>query len=168
MFQLKRYSDAKYWLGKALKLNANDAYAQNFLATLYFMEENLEAALKYWNLSQKPFVEQIGSSPQPRLKADLLDRAFAAAPASQLLLKDFRNTQAWLEHLKIFPSYRFELTPKPGEKFDLLFHSIEKNGWGSRADRIFALVRGIPLLTAHIDLFNLKRPSHQSGVVGEL
>jgi hypothetical protein len=156
LFQLKRYSDAKYWLRKALELNANDAYAQNFLATLYFMEENLEAALKYWNLSQKPFVEQIGSSPQPRLKADLLDRAFAAAPASQLLLKDFRNTQAWLEHLEIFPSYRFELTPKPGEKFDLLFHSIEKNGWGSRADRIFALARGIPLLTAHIDLFNLK------------
>jgi hypothetical protein len=37
-----------------------------------------------------------------------------------------------------------------------LFHSIEKNGWGNRADRIFALVRGIPLLTAHIDLYNLK------------
>jgi hypothetical protein len=37
-----------------------------------------------------------------------------------------------------------------------LFHSIEKNGWGNRADRIFALARGIPLLTAHIDLFNLK------------
>ena len=156
LFQLKRYPDAKYWLRKALKLDANDAYAQNFLATLYFMEENLEAALKYWNLSQKPFVDQIGSSPQPRLKADILDRAFAAAPASQLLLEDFRNTQAWLDHLKIFPSYRFELTPKPGEQFDLLFHPIENNGWGSKADRIFSIAQGIPTLTAHMDLYNLK------------
>jgi hypothetical protein len=156
LFQVKQFREAKDSLRKALKLDANDAYAQNFLATLYLLEENLEAALKYWNLSQKPVVDQVGSSPQPRLKADLLDRAFAVAPASQLLLKDFRNTEAWLEHLEIFPSYRFELRPKPGEQFDLLFHSIEKNGWGSRADRIFALARGIPLLTAHIDLFNLK------------
>src|SRR4030095_9987017 len=156
LFQLRRYSDAKYWLGKGLKPNANDASAQNFPATLYFMEENRDAALKYWHPSQKPFVDQIGSSPQPRLKADILDRAFAVAPASQLLLNDFRNTQAWRDRLEVFPSDRFELRPKPGEQFDLLFHSIEKNGWGSRADRIFALARGIPLLTAHIDLFNLK------------
>ena len=156
LFQLKQFREAKSSLRKALKLDANDAYSQNFLATLYFLEENLEAALKYWNLSQKPVVDQIGSSPQPRVKANLLDRAFAVAPASQLLLKDFRNTQARLDHLEIFPSYRFELKPKPGEQFDLFFHSIEKNGWGSRADRLFALARGIPLLTAHLDLYNLK------------
>jgi len=156
LLQLKQFPEAKKSLRRALKLDANDGYTQNFLATLYLLEENLESALKYWNLSQKPVVDQVGSSPQPRLKADLLDRAFAVAPASQLLLKDFRNTQAWLDHLEIFPSYRFELRPKPGGQFDLLFHSIEKNGWGSRADRIFALARGIPLLTAHVDLYNLK------------
>lgn len=157
LFQLKQFRGAKVALRKALKLDANDAYTQNFLATLYLLEGNLEAALKYWNPSQKPLVDQIASSPQPRLKADILDRAFAAAPAAQLLLKDFRNTEAWLEHLDVFPSYRFELRPKAGERFDLLFHSIEKNGWGSRADRLFSIVRGIPLLTAHIDLFNLKQ-----------
>lgn len=156
LFQLKHHQQAKDSVRLALKLDANDAYAQDFLATLYFMEENLEAALKYWNPSQKPVVEQITSSPQPRLKPVILDRAFAISPASQLRLEDFRNTQAWLDHLEIFPSYRFELRPKPGEKFDLLFHPVEKNGWGKKADRIFSIVRGIPSLTARVDLFNLK------------
>jgi tetratricopeptide (TPR) repeat protein len=156
LFQLKRNARAKHWLRKALKLDANDAYAQNFLATLYFLDENLEAALKYWNIAQKPLVDQIGSSPQPRLKADLLDRAFAMAPASPLLLGHFRNTQAWLEHLEIFPSYRFELRPKAGEQFDLLFHPIENNGWGKTADRLFSIAQGIPTLTAYLDLFYLK------------
>ncbi|HEU0005328.1 MAG TPA: hypothetical protein VFS12_04990 [Terriglobia bacterium] len=156
LFQLKHLPEAKHSLRKALKLNANDVYAQNFLATLYFMEENIDAALKYWNPSQKPVVDQIASSPQPRLRADILDQAFAVAPASQLLVEDFRNTQAWLDHLKIFPSYRFELRPKPGEQFDLLFHPVEKNGWGKKLDRIFSLVRGIPSLTASLDLYNLK------------
>ena len=156
LFQLKQFQDAKNSLRKVLTLNVNDAYAQNFLATLYFMEENLEVALKYWNPSHKPVVDQIASSPQPRLKADILDRAFAVAPASQLLLEDFRNTQVWLEHLRIFPSYRFELRPKPGEQFDLLFHPIEKNGWGKKSDRIFSILRGIPSLTVGMDLFNLK------------
>jgi Tetratricopeptide repeat len=156
LFQLKQPREAKDSLQKALKLNANDAYAQDFLATLYFMEENLEAALKYWNPSHKPVVDQIVSGPQPRLKADILDRAFAVAPASQLLVEDFRDTQAWLDHLEIFPNYRFELRPKPGEQFDLLFYPIEKNGLGKKSDRIFSVVRGIPSLTARFDLFNLK------------
>ena len=36
-FQLKEFRNAKDSLRRALKLNANDAYAQSFLATLYFM-----------------------------------------------------------------------------------------------------------------------------------
>jgi Tetratricopeptide repeat len=156
LFQLKQFREAKKSLRRALKLDASDAYAKNFLATLYFLEENLEGALKYWNPDHKPLVDEISSMPQPRLKPDILDRAFAVAPASQLLLQDFRNTQAWLDHLEIFPSYRFELKPKPGEQFDLLFHPVEKNGWGKKSDRILSVVRGIPALTARIDLFNLK------------
>jgi hypothetical protein len=90
-------------------------------------------------------------------------------PASQLLLKDFRNTQAWLDHLEIFPSYRFELRPKPGEQFDLLFHSIEKNGWGKQGRTESSHWLGaFPSSTAHVDLFNLKGRAYQSRVMGEL
>jgi len=109
LFQLKQFQEAKHALRQSLRLDANDAYAQNFLGTLYFLEENIDAALKYWNASQKPYIDRIAITPQPRLKADILDRAFAVAPASQLLEKDFQNTQAWLDHLGIFPAYRFEL-----------------------------------------------------------
>ena len=157
LFQLKQFQEAKNSLRTALKLDARDSYTQTFLATLYFMEENFEAALKYWNLSSgKPLVDQIVTSPQLRVKPTLLDRAFAASPASQLLLKDYRNTQAWLDHLQIFTDYRLELRPKAGEQFDLLFQPLERNGWGTRTDRLFSLVRSIPELAAGLDFANLK------------
>ncbi len=144
-------------LHRALKLNRQDAYIQDFLATLYFMEENVEAALKYWNPAKRPALEVIKSEPQPRLKPAILDQAFAVAPASVLLLSEFRNTQAALDHLEIFPTYRFELQPRTDGKFDLLFRPVEKNGWGKKTERILSIARGIPSLTLRVDLFNLWR-----------
>lgn len=155
LFQLRRAPEAKKALRRALKLDGQDAYTQEFLATLYFMEDNLEAALKYWNPSRKPAIEQITSDPQPRLNPAILDQAFAVAPASMLGLAEFRNTQASLDQLEIFPSYRFELQPRTDGKFDLLFRPVEKNGWGKKAERILSIVRGIPSLTLRVDLFNL-------------
>src|SRR2546425_5061076 len=41
-------------LHAALRLNPQDAYSSEFLATIYFLEGNIEAALKYWNPEDKP------------------------------------------------------------------------------------------------------------------
>ncbi|HZE80311.1 MAG TPA: tetratricopeptide repeat protein, partial [Candidatus Polarisedimenticolia bacterium] len=47
-FKQKNYGEAKRDLHRALRLDPKDAYANEFLATIYFLEGNLEAALKYW------------------------------------------------------------------------------------------------------------------------
>ena len=43
-------------LRRALRLAPRDDYTNNFLATIYFLEGNLDAALKYWNRSGKPLL----------------------------------------------------------------------------------------------------------------
>ncbi len=62
-YTTKKYSEAKTNLRRALRLDEDDAYANDFLATIYLLEDNLEAALKYWNRVGKPSVE--GITPVP-------------------------------------------------------------------------------------------------------
>ncbi|HET8668389.1 MAG TPA: hypothetical protein VFM10_10445, partial [Terriglobales bacterium] len=75
-FRAHEFEKAKHLLHIALRLDEQDAYANEFLATVYFLDDNLEAALKYWNRAGKPMVENVTSDPLPRLDPVLLDRAF--------------------------------------------------------------------------------------------
>src|ERR1051326_2466572 len=59
-FKQKKYGEAKKYLHRALQLDPKDEYANEFLATIYFIQGNLEAALKYWNRVGKPQVAEIG------------------------------------------------------------------------------------------------------------
>src|SRR5207302_4381670 len=70
-------------LHRALELAPSDSYANDFLGTVYFLQGNLDAALKYWNRVGKPQIAEIRAEPTPRLDSVLLDRAFAFSPASR-------------------------------------------------------------------------------------
>jgi Flp pilus assembly protein TadD len=50
----KRFAPAKEDLRRALRLDPKDTYASNFLASIYFLEGNLEAALRYCNRVDNP------------------------------------------------------------------------------------------------------------------
>src|SRR6266702_4448040 len=53
-FKQKHYPQAARCLRQALRLAPHDAYANDFLGTVYFLQGNLEASLKYWNRVGKP------------------------------------------------------------------------------------------------------------------
>jgi hypothetical protein len=120
-------------------LDPADAYADDFAATLYFLEGNLEASLKYWNRAGKPEIADVRSAPALRVRPALLDHAFAFAPASLLTLDELRLSQARAQMLEIFSSYRFDLNARPDGKFDAVFHAQERNGFGNT--KIEALLR---------------------------
>ena len=81
-FKQKKYGEAKTYLHRALQLDPKDEYANEFLATVYFLQGNLEAALKYWNRADKPEIAEVRSEPKLKVRPALLDHAFAFAPAS--------------------------------------------------------------------------------------
>ncbi|MGC2511478.1 MAG: tetratricopeptide repeat protein, partial [Acidobacteriaceae bacterium] len=58
-----RFATAKKDLRRALVLDPKDTYASNFLASIYFLEGNLEAALKYWNRVGKPKLSDLTYDP---------------------------------------------------------------------------------------------------------
>jgi len=144
-FKEKNYSTAVVDLRNALILSPNDPYALNFLGTLYFLEGNLEAALKYWNRIQKPMLREVSSEPTPQLDPGFFDRAFAFSPASVLRLPDFLTTEAEIEQLDIFPAYGFELQAQPDGQFDVVFHNTEQDGCGfSKWECLLLAFQGLP------------------------
>ncbi|MGC2697045.1 MAG: tetratricopeptide repeat protein [Candidatus Angelobacter sp.] len=138
-FKQKRFREAKRDLRRALHLDPKDEYANEFLATIYFLQGNLEAALKYWNRVGRPEIAGVRSEPALKVRPALLDHAFAFAPASTLTLDELLTCNVRLRGLEIFPSYKINLEAQPDGKFDAIFRAQELNGFGS--SKLQALVR---------------------------
>ena len=154
-FKQKRYAEAARWLREGLRLAPNDAYANDFLATIYFLEGNTEAALKYWNRIGKPQLEKVRIEPGLRVDPALLDRAFSFAPASTLRLPDFLTTQTRVEGLGIFPASSWHLEALDDGKFDMAFQAQERNGWGNgKWEALLSTFRGAFYQTVYPEYFN--------------
>ena len=105
-FKQKRYPVAARHLRRALRLDPTDSYGNDFLGTVYFLQGNIAAALKYWNRVGKPLIVEVRSQPTPRVNAALLDRAMAFAPASVLRLPDladYRSPGRWIGNISPLP-----------------------------------------------------------------
>ncbi len=156
-FKQKHYPQAARRLRQALKLAPHDTYANDFLGTIYFLQGNLEASLKYWNHVNKPQVGESKADPVPQLSPPILDRAFAFSPAGVLQRSEFLATDARIRSLGIFPRYQFDLRAREDDKFDVWFRSQERNGFGStRSEALFLLLRGLPFLSVNPEYYNLR------------
>src|SRR5437868_1675936 len=111
----KNFAGAKRDLRRALAIDPGDAYASNFLASVYFLESNLEAALKYWNRTGKPLLEDVSFSGATDLKPALLDRAFAFSRGSEWRQDQYLTTEARLEALNVCSRMRFDLEEQSGD-----------------------------------------------------
>ena len=138
-FKQKKYGDARRDLHRALRLDPKDEYANEFLATIYFLQGNLEAALKYWNRAGKPQITEVRSEPALKVRPALLDHAFAFAPASTLTLDELLASNVRLRGLEIFPTYKLNLEAQPDGRFDAILRAQELNGFGN--SKLQALVR---------------------------
>ncbi|HYS23343.1 MAG TPA: tetratricopeptide repeat protein [Candidatus Eisenbacteria bacterium] len=157
-YKQKDFRTAKERLRKALDLNPQDAYSREFLATIYFLEGNLEAALKYWNPEDKPRLRSVAFRPSLQLKESLRSRALAFN-APQILTGDaLLATQSRLDNLGVFSSRRIALHPAESGNYDLTLHLAERNGWGdSKVEGIVSLLSGLPYATIYPEFYNLGR-----------
>jgi tetratricopeptide (TPR) repeat protein len=157
-FREKRYSAATIHLRRALLIDPHDEYANEFLATVYFLQGNNEAAVHYWNrLPQpKPTLAGIRNEPKLKVRPALLDHALAFSPTSVLTVKELRETEARLRNLEIFHGYRLDLFSSGDDRFDAVVRAQELNGFGNT--RLEALVRtfsGLPNQEVTPEYYNL-------------
>jgi hypothetical protein len=149
-FKQKNYETARRWVLRALALDPKDAYGINFLATLYMIEGNPDAAIKTWNRIGKPRIEDVRMEPRPNVDPVLLDRAFAFSPAGVLNWSEYRATEARVAMLGTFSRYRFDLVPGSADNFNVMFRSSARGGW-------LSMLRGLPFQTVRPALWNINR-----------
>lgn len=130
-FQQKQYAVAERWLMLAHRIAPHDSYINDFLGTVFYLQANLQAAVKYWNLVGKPYVENVRTGSEFRVDPVVLDRAETLSPGSVLNLSELLTTETRLRGLGIFPSYSWDLAARPDGKFDATLNAIEKNGFGA-------------------------------------
>lgn len=152
----KRYSQAKIDLRRALSLQPQDDYSNDFLASIYFLEGNLEAALKYWNRVGKPRLKDLTYSPAPHLDPLILDRAFRFSPGGVWRRNQYLTTQAQLVSLNLFPSMFDELQAQPDGSFNLVFHASQRSRWrDSKLESLVSALRSLPYQAVDPEFFNL-------------
>jgi tetratricopeptide (TPR) repeat protein len=156
-FKQKHYAEAAHWLRLALRLAPHDKYANDFLATVYYLEGNTEAAVKYWNRVGKPHLENVHVPPGLKIDPALLNRALLFAPADTLLLPEYRATQARIDGLDIFSNPNWHLNALDDGNFDIDFRAKERDGFGDGwLGALLTTFRGAFYQTAYPAYFNLK------------
>jgi hypothetical protein len=160
-YKLNDFSAAKRDLRRSMRLDPFDSYVPEFLGTIYLLEGNLEAALKYWNLVNKPRLSEVAVIPAPKTRKLLLDRAVLFSAPAALNADSLLQTDALLENLRIFPNWRVELSPPTsssnGSDYKATLRLTERNGWGSSLlDGAISLLRGLPYDTVYPSYYNLR------------
>jgi hypothetical protein len=154
-FRAGNYGDAKKWAARG----GESAIQNELLATVYFLEGNLEAALKYWNRNKAPYLREVALDFKSRWDPVLLDHTLGIARATVLQASDLRFAQKQLAASGSFQSYRFDLNPV-GDNFDLALRAAEKPTWSPSAT-----LRGLPFQTVTPSLTNLSgRGIHWTGL----
>jgi len=157
-YRRKDFKDAKPYLRRVLAAEPSDIYANNLLASIYLLEGNLEAALKYWNRIGKPQLSDLSFQPQPQLKPILLDRAFQFSRDSVWTSAEFLTTAARLDALGAFQAQRYDLEANADDTFDLVFESAEKPGWrDSPWIRVANFLSGVPYQQVYAEFPDLNR-----------
>lgn len=162
-YKLNDFKAAKRDLRKAMRLEANDPYLPEFLGTIYLLEGNVEAALKYWNRLNQPRLAAVEAVPPPKTEKVLFDRAVLFSAPGTLELDSFLKSDAALENLGVFPAWRMDLTPaltsaaENADEYKATLRMNERNGWGlSPADGVISLLRGLPYETVYPSYYNLR------------
>ncbi len=155
-YQQRDARAAKRELRAALKLDRQDAYTREFLGTLYFLDGNLQAALKYWNTMEKPRLRNVSVQPPPKLDPSLLGAAIGFN-APQILTRDaLLGAEARLGNLGLYPHQRVELSPASGGNYDATLHLPERDLWGDTWwEGALSLFSGLPYATVYPEIYNL-------------
>jgi hypothetical protein len=155
-FEQKNYSATTRRLRQALRLKADGSYANDFMGTTYFLEGNLEAALKYWNRVGKPQIADVREDPTPRTSPALLDHAFAFSPAAALTLPQFLDSNERIRGMGVFPQFHFDLNAQSDGNFDVVFRAGERNGFGDgKLESLFLFLEGLPFQEVDPQFYNL-------------
>jgi predicted double-glycine peptidase len=109
----------------------DDPLTTEFLATLYFLDDNLEAALRHWNRNGSPLLRDVQMDFPTRWDPVRLENTVGISRATVLRDSDYVLARKRLDASGAFSGYAFDLNPVEGREneFDLRFRASERPRW---------------------------------------
>jgi hypothetical protein len=142
---------------RALQLDPANSYGRNLLATLYLLEDRLDAAVQQWNAIGRPSLRRVVIPDDPGVEPALLRKALPPITDPFLSLEALQASRIDVERLRVYGAYRLELVPTEDERFDLRFQALEggelHRGW---LGRLLPMARSLPFQAVHVDYPNIR------------
>ena len=145
---------AKTALRRALLVDPTNNYASDELATIDMSEGDVQSALRAWNKSGRPYINDILHNYNLSFGSWVVRRAVKFHPAGTLRYSDWKTTESRLIETDNFANVGLEIEPtQVPDQYNAVVRTSPRTN--SPADILFNLVKGFPIETSYFDLWNI-------------
>ena len=145
---------AKSELRRALVVDPQNNYASDLLATIDMSEGEVQSALRSWNKSGRPVINDILHNYYLTFGSWVVRDAVAFHPSGVLRYGEWKTTESRLLETDNFANVGLEIEPTvvPDQYNAIVRTTTKSNSLGNVA---FGLFKGAPVYTTYLDFWNL-------------
>jgi hypothetical protein len=141
-------------LERALSVDPTNDYASDLLATIDMSQGEVQAALRFWNKSGRPVIDDIMHNYYLTFGSWVVRKAVAFHPAGVLRYGEWKTTESRLLETDNFTNVGIEIEPtRVPEQYNAVVRTTTKTNMIS--DVVFGLFKGLPAATSYFDLWNI-------------
>jgi tetratricopeptide (TPR) repeat protein len=145
---------AKSELRRALVVDPGNNYASDLLATIDMSEGEVQAALRSWNNSGRPVINDILHNYYLRFGSWVVRDAVAFHPAGVLRYSEWKTTESRLLETDNFANVGLEIEPtRVPDQYNAVVRTNAKTN--SFSNFLFGILKGAPIETSYFDLWNI-------------
>lgn len=145
---------AKSELHDALTVDPNNNYASDLLATIDMSEGEVQSALRSWNKSGRPYINDILHNYYVTFGSWVVKDAVAFHPSGPLYYSQWKTTESRLFETDNFTNVGLEIEPtKVPDQYNAVVRTTTKTN--SLSNIAFDLVKGSPVETTYFDIWNI-------------
>jgi tetratricopeptide (TPR) repeat protein len=145
---------AKSSLRRALEIDPVNSYASDLLATIDMSEGNVQGALRFWNRSGRPVIDDILHNYYLNFGSWVVPKATAFRPSDVLRYGAWKTTETRLLQTENFINVALEVEPTiVPDRYNAVIRTTPKTN--TPGNIIFGLLKGAPVESTYLDLWNL-------------
>ncbi len=145
---------AKSELRSTLVVDPNNSYASDLLATIDMSEGEVQSALRSWNKSARPVINDILHNYYLTFGSWVVRDAVAFHPAGVLHYSEWKTTESRLFETDNFTNVGLEIEPtRVPDQYNAIVRTTTKSN--SLTNFLFGVFKGAPIETSYVDLWNL-------------
>ena len=145
---------AKSALRRALVVDPIDNHASDLLATIDMSEGDVQSALRSWNKGGRPVIDDVLHNYYQTFGSWVVRNAVAFRPSSVLPYDKWKTTESRLLETDNFANVGLEVEPAGApDQYTAIVRTAAKTN--SLADFLFNLVKGAPVDTSYVDVWNI-------------